>query len=275
MKWNVVGRWVGALAMVAVFASAASAQGPGGRGRGFGGPGGMGGRGAAGVLGLLSQEAVQKELGLSAETIEKGKKLVEEAGESMRAEMQKVVGEGGFRDLSDEQRREMQTKLAAATQALQAKYAPQVKALLTEEQFTRLQQIAWQAAGASALVDADLSKQLGLSKEQTDKVEAVIAESRTKQGELMREAFANRQGGEGGQRGDFMTKIQELNKERDTKALDVLTADQKAAFEKAKGKAFDVSQLQMGRGPGGPGGPGGRPGAGGRPGGAGRPAAGN
>ena len=90
-----------------------------------------------------------------------------------------------------------------------------------------------------------------MSKEQTDKVEAVIAESRTKQGEMMREAFANRgQGGEGGQRGDFMAKIQELNKERDAKALDVLTADQKAAFETAKGKAFDVSQLQMGRGPG-------------------------
>jgi hypothetical protein len=41
------------------------------------------------------------------------------------------------------------------------------------------------------------------------------------------------------------------------KAMEILSADQKAKLEALKGPAFDVSKLQM-RGPGG----GGRPGAG-------------
>lgn len=272
-------RWSGALAIVALVAGTVVAQPPGGRG-GFGG-----GRGPGNPLALLAQEPVQKELGLSAEAIEKGRKVLEEMREAGQAEMQKVFGDGGGAgpNMTDEQRKEMQSKMAATTQALHAKFAPQVKALLSEEQYARLQQIGWQVAGSNALTDAEVVKQLGLSKEQTEKIAASNQEYQAKQFAMMREAFAGRggPGGQGGQRpggggaaggGDFRAKAQELNKERDAKALDVLTADQKAAFEKLKGKSFDVSQLQMGRGPGGPGG--GQPGAGGRPGRGGRPGAG-
>jgi hypothetical protein len=290
------------LATLAVLAGNALAQPPGG-GRGFGGGfggggfggGGFGGGGrggAGGALQLLTQEAVQKELGLTPETIEKGRKLVDEVRSANQAEMASLFGEGGFQNMSDEQRRELPAKMAAMATAMQAKYAPKAKELLTPEQFTRLQQIGWQVAGVNALQDAELAKQLGLSAEQTAKIAANNRDFQAKQQSLMRELFAGRGpggapggapgggqgGGQGGGRagGEGFAKIQELNKEREAAALEVLTADQKANFEKLKGKPFDVASLQMGRGPGGPGGrggqggPGGRPGAGGRPG---RPAA--
>ena len=54
-------------------------------------------------------------------------------------------------------------------------------------------------------------------------------------------------------------KMTELNATRDKQLAEVLTADQKADFEKLKGKTFDVAQLrpQFGGGPGGQGGGGG------------------
>ncbi|MFO0904318.1 MAG: hypothetical protein U0939_15045 [Pirellulales bacterium] len=261
---------VGATLMVGV----ASAQGPGGGRGGFGG-GGFGGGGFGGGRGggpnnplmLLTIEAVQKELGLSTEAVEKGRKILEEMREAGQAEMSKLrEGGSNFQDLTEDQRREMMAKMTEAQRGIQAKFIPQIKELLTAEQYARLQQISWQAAGAQALSDPELAKLLELTDEQKQKLEANGRDFQTK----VREAFAGGRGGPGGggPGGEAMAKIQELNKERDAKAFEILTADQKAALEKAKGKEFDVSQLRQGRG-----GPGGRPGAGGRPGGAGRPGA--
>jgi hypothetical protein len=284
--WWMAGRGavvaVGALVVGAMLGGNAVAQPPGGgRGFGFGGAGLGGGRGGAGgALALLAQESVQKELGLSPETIEKGRKLVDEVREAGQAEMASLFGQGGFQNMTEEQRRELPAKMTAMAAAMQAKYAPKAKELLTPDQYTRLQQIGWQVAGINALQDAELAKQIGLSPEQSEKITASNRDFQAKQQSLMRELFAGRGpggapgGGQGGGRpgGDGFAKVQELNKEREAAAMAILTADQKASFEKLKGKPFDVTSLQMGRGPGGPGGPGGRGGQGGAPGG--RPGAG-
>jgi hypothetical protein len=276
------GRWLagrgaaiamGALAIGAILAGSAVAQPPGGgRGFGLGGAGGLGGGrgGAGGALALLAQESVQKELGLSPETIEKGKKLVDEVRAAGQAEMASLFADGGFQNMTEEQRRELPAKMAAMATAMQAKFAPKAKELLTPDQYTRLQQISWQVAGVNALQDAELAKQLGLSAEQSEKIAASNRDFQAKQQAIMRELFAGRQaggppaGGQGGRPGgEAFAKAQELNKEREAAAMAILTADQKANFEKLKGKPFDVTSLQMGRGPGGPGGPGGRGGRGG------------
>lgn len=50
--------------------------------------------------------------------------------------------------------------------------------------------------------------------------------------------------------GDFQqrfAKIRELNAERDTKAMELLTAAQKLKLDELKGAPFDVSQLGFGR----------------------------
>ena len=140
------------------------------------------------------------------------------------------------------------------------KFLPKLKAVLTADQFTRLQQINWQAMGAAALSEPEIVKALPISTEQQNKIKALSSDFDTKQRELFTAAFS---GGGGGDREAMQENMQTLAKERETKTLEVLTADQKTKFDTLKGKAFDVTKLRGGFG-GGRGGPGGRP-AGARP----------
>ena len=69
---------------------------------------------------------------------------------------------------------------------------------------------------------------------------------------------------------EMRQKLQQLGKETEQKVMDVLTADQKTAFEQMQGKKLDIPRSELrgmfgGRGPGG--GRGNRgPGGGGNPG---------
>ncbi len=247
-------------------------QGQGGRGQGGPGRGGFGGPRVGGVMGLLNNEEVQKELALDDATKASVKKVTDAAGEEARKEAGEGGGFAGLRDLPEAERRakmqEFQAKAAEVQAKVVAKFLPQVKEVLTPAQFERAQQIYWQSSTVRALSDPDLVKALDVTKEQTEKIAAVGKEYEEKQ----RGLFGGGRGQGGGGAGDFAAareKMNELNKERDTKVTDVLTADQKAKFATLKGKEFDVSKLRGGFG----GGRGGRGGAGGRPAGAGRPEA--
>jgi len=246
--------------------------GGGGFGFGFGGPGQT-----QGALDLIGREPVQKDLGLKEDQVAK----VNEMNDAIRDERRSAFGQtnfGDFQNLSQEERQkrfqEMQAKAAETRKKIDEKFKPMLSEILTEEQEKRLDQIVLQVAGVPALLEADLQKKLGLSKEQTDKLAAINKEYTDKRTELMPQGFGGRGPGGGGQ-GNFQetfTKLRELGETRDKDMLAVLTADQKAKYDEAKGKEFDVASVRGfgGRGPGGPGG-GGPGGAGGRPGGEGRP----
>jgi len=154
----------------------------------------------------------------------------------------------------------------ALMKKLNEKFVPQLKESLSGEQFERLQQIGWQAAGSQALAGPELVKALELSKEQQEKIAAINQDYGAKQREMGPFGRGGRGAGDGPP--DFQamrTKMQELMKERDTKATEVLSKEQTEKYTKLKGKPFDLAQL-MPMGPGGRGGPGGRPaGAVGRP----------
>lgn len=238
-------------------ASLALAQEQGGRGQGGRGPGGRGGFGGprvGGVLGLLNNPEVQKELALDDATKASVKKVVDAAGEEARTELGAGGGFAGLRDLPEAERRakmqEFQAKGVEVQAKVTAKYLPQVKEVLTPAQFERAQQIYWQSSTVQAFADPDLIKALDVTKEQQDKIAAVGKEFTEKQRALFSGGRA-----EGGRE-----KMEELSKERDTKIVEVLTADQKTKFATLKGKEFDVAKLRGGFG----GGRGGRP-AGGRP----------
>jgi hypothetical protein len=228
----------------------------------------------------VNNEAVQKELGLKEDQVAKVRDLGEQVRDEMRAAMQAGGGFGDFRDLSPEERQkrmtEFQARMAETTKKINDKFLPLLSEILTEEQETRLQQIAWQAAGVMALLDAELQGKLGLSKEQQDKLAALNKEAGDKLAELRPQGRgpggpggAGGPGGPGGNFQELFTKMREINETRDKNMLEVLTADQKAKFDQAKGKEFDVAQLRPRfGGPGGPGGPGGSGGPGAAPGGA-------
>lgn len=233
-------------------------QGDGNRPRG-GGRGGFGFGGVGGVMGLLNNEEVQKELALDDATKSSVKKITDAAAEEARTEAGAGGGFAGLRDLPEAERRakmqELQAKGAEARAKITAKYQPQVKEALTPAQFERAQQIYWQANTIRALSDPDLVKALDVTKEQQDKMAAVGKEYDEKQ----RELFPRRTEGGNAGGGDFAAareKMTALNKERETKVTDVLTAEQKTKFATLKGNEFDVSKLRPTFG----GGRGGRPG---------------
>ena len=201
-------------------ASEASAQPPRGRGMGMGG--------MMSQASLLRQEAVQADLGLAADL---KKKIAAELPE-------RAPGGGGGggnpRDMTDEQRQKWMEERRARNKEDDKKIA----GLLDAKQLERLKQIRVQALGAGALMDDTLAKELSITDDQVTKFQSAMQEMR--QGG----------GGGGGNPGEMRAKMT-------AKAMEILSADQKAKLEALKGPAFDVSKLQM-RGPGG----GGRPGAG-------------
>lgn len=123
---------------------AANAQGRGGFGRGMMGGGGN-------LFGLAMLEPIQKEIGLDKESAEVAeiKKLSDAMGKEMQEEMSKLTGGDPMAlfNLSPEDRQKMMTKMGEVNQKLTAKYMPDLKKVLQDEQYTRLQQISWQAAG--------------------------------------------------------------------------------------------------------------------------------
>ncbi len=246
----------------------------GGFRRGGFGMGLMGGPGMGGPLMLAGNPAVQKDLGLEEDGAAKVQKIVESYREEMMAQMEKeglgFGGPGQFADLKPEERetkmRETMEKRTAVMKKLNEKFVPQLKESLSGEQFGRLQQIGWQAAGSQALAGPELVKALELSKEQQEKIAAINQDYAAKQREIS--PFGRGGPGAGGPPPDFealRAKMQELTKERDTKATDVLSKEQQEKYAKLKGRPFDLAQL-MPMGPGRRGGPAGRPGgAAGRP----------
>jgi len=195
-------------------ATVASAQPADGRGRGMM-MGAMMSQAA-----LLRQEAVQAELGVTADQKSKLTTVLPDRGPAG----------GNFRDMSDEDRR----KWMEERRVHQVEDDQKIAALLEPRQLDRLKQIRVQALGARALMDDVIGKEIGVTEEQAKSLREAM--------EAMR--------GQGG--GNPLQMRQEMYQ----KAVEMLSAEQKAKFEELRGPAFDLSKLQM-RGPGG-----GRPGGG-------------
>lgn len=194
----------------------ASAQPPGGRGRGMAMMGMMMSHSA-----LVRQEAVQAELGLSADQKTKLAEALPDAGPG---------GGGNFREMSDEQRRDWMEQ----RRARQADEEKKIAAIVEPAQLGRLRQIRVQALGPAALLDETIGKEIGVTDEQRTKIQESMQ--------------AVREQGGGGDRAEMRRKAYES-------AVKLLSTEQVAKLDSLRGPAFDVSKLQLrgpgGRGPGG------------------------
>jgi hypothetical protein len=204
------------------------------QGRRGGGMGMMGGQGVN-PLGLVGNAAVQKDLGVSEDKVEKLKDIAGDVRQEITEESQGAgIDFGSLRDLQGEEREkkmaELRTKMAEIQKTVGDKFMPKVAEILDKTQMTRLHEIAIRAAGPSALEDASVVKDLGLSKEQQDKIAAIKKDFSSKLGGVPRaERFA---------------KMQELRDEELAKSTEVLSKDQQAKFTEMKGKAFDLKSLR-------------------------------
>ncbi|MFO0455596.1 MAG: hypothetical protein ACK5Z0_06265, partial [Planctomycetota bacterium] len=225
-------------------------QGGGGGGRG----GGFGGRGMSRMM-LLRAEPVQKALDLSDETTEKIQAIIEE-------NMPAPGGGGGFcgrgmsrmmllraepiqkaLDLSDETVEKIQAIIEENMPApgqgggrpdpeAMAKAEEEVLGLLDDKQKKRLLGIYAQAAGARALLDDNIAKELeiddDLKAEIQGKLDDMAAGMREKMQEIMAEAGDDRQAA--------MEKMQAMRADMDKEVIALLSDSQKKAFEELKGE---------------------------------------
>jgi Spy/CpxP family protein refolding chaperone len=206
--------------------------------RPFGGPGG-----GRGNFNLLNNDKVQKELTITA----KQKEAIQKAFDDMR---------NGFSDLPDGDDRF--TKMQELSKTLQDK----IGALLDDKQKTRLKEIQLQMQGPAGLANKETADALKLSEDQVEQIKQINDKTQT-------DIWDTRQAAGQVDFAEVQKETERLRKDGDDKLLAVLTAEQKAAFERLQGAKFDIPT--GGFGFGGPfgggfgrfGGPGGGPGGGG------------
>jgi hypothetical protein len=221
---------IAALSLLVVNVQQADAQGRrGGGGRGMGGPQGVD------DLTIAGYAAVQKEVGVKPEQNEKIKDLVADVREEVMSAMASAgISREGLQDLSPEERSkkmaEIQTKMAEVHKSINEKFLPKLAETLDKGQLKRVHEIAIQAAGAQALLDAGVQKEL-----------AVTAEQKTKLDSLHKELAKAM---ESVPRAERMAKMAEMREEQLAKATEVLTKDQQTQFASMKGKPFDLKLLR-------------------------------
>lgn len=192
---------------------------------------------------LLNAPTVQKDLELTPEQMAKGKELAAEfQAEMLRSVLSLVGNPFELASLPPAEReaklREVKAKGELLGRTLSEKYKPKAAAILSPEQAQRLQQISWQAAGASTLGDPQIAKELGLSEEQKTKLSAVLKEFSQKQSA----AAAGGALGATDAKAVF-GKIWEGMQARDAAAARLLTAEQAEKYQALRGKRIDVKAV--------------------------------
>jgi Spy/CpxP family protein refolding chaperone len=188
----------------------AMAQPPAGR------PGGpFGGRlgGPMLMLGLLRNQQVQQELKLT----DQQRQRLEQLGEQWREKMR------GLRDLPPEERRQK-------VEGMRAEVEKQLATILNEQQMKRLKQIALQVEGYAALERPEIADQVGLTKEQRQKIRDILRQADEKR----REAF---QQGQGDRQAAFQ-RMREIRQWVDGEIEKLLTAEQKKKWQELVGAPF-------------------------------------
>jgi len=214
---------------IALAGSASAQRQPGGQGRGFGG---------GGIGFLISNEAVQKELKMEKEQVDKANETVKTIRDKHADEFTKL------RDLAAEERR---TKMTELTKTVNDETLKAVGEVLKPEQMTRLKQIELQRAGFAAYSRADVQTALKLNDEQKEKVKTITEEGNKAIRELMPMVTpgaggrpARGAGGAGGAGGPNAEKITALRKETTEKIVAVLTDDQKKSWKEMTGESFTM-----------------------------------
>ncbi len=183
---------------------------------------------------LVTNDAVVKELAISAEAYDK---LVR-ATESLRAELRLATEDAAGLEKGTPEYAEGRRKLAKATESAQDAFLVKVQEILTPEQFTRVQQITYHAKGVEAFDDPMVAELLALSQEQHQRIARIKTESSKKMQSVASEGNGNGR--------EIIAKLQELRKENATQIVGVLNPDQLAIWTKLKGKDFDLTRTRGG-----------------------------
>jgi Spy/CpxP family protein refolding chaperone len=194
--------------------------------------------GAAPVL--LTSPTVQKDLGLSADQIAKGRQLAQDyQGETMRFALSAVGNPLDLVKLTPAERdaklKDVKAKAQQFGKTLGEKYKPKAAALLTPEQTKRLQQIAWQIMGTAALSDPQLSDGLALTDNQKTELAEAVKSFNEKQAAAVTKAAGDPKAA--------LAAVQGNVKERDGAMTKVLSPEQNTKYQSLLGKRIEVTAI--------------------------------
>jgi hypothetical protein len=209
-----------------------------------GGRGGRGGPGGGGLTFLLNNKSVQEELKLSEDEAKKAKDVADEVAKK-HADDSKGL---------DRMKEEDRAKLAEIRQTIAKEELAAVNAVLKPDQAKRLKEIMVQRSlsttGPSALLTGDIAAAVKLNDDQKEKIKAIGDDFAKERQQVNQEAgIGGRRGGGGGGGGgrpdpakleEVRKKVDGLNKEAMTKAVALLSADQKKSLDDLKGAAFEI-----------------------------------
>ena len=173
---------------------------------------------------LLLNESVQKELKLTDEQSLKVKEVVHEIRHSHQEELEKLRTQA----VGDRQ-----TQLFEKFKAYSDETLKSVSPLLRPDQAKRLKQIKLQQAGFDAFADTEVLKLIDLTDAQKAQIQKIKEELNQK----------GRQALQAGPKTGFaeaMTKLTTLRRDALSKAVDVLSAEQKKTWKELTGDAFEI-----------------------------------
>lgn len=205
-----VRRWMVVTVLTMAVLIPAMAQPPAGR------PGGpFGGRlgGPMLMVGLLRSPQVQQELKLT----DQQRQQLEQLGEQWREKVR------GLRDLPPEERRQK-------VQGMRAEVEKQLSQILNEQQMKRLKQIALQVEGYAALERPEIADQVGLTKEQRQKIRDILRQAAEKRREAFQQGRSDRQAA--------FQRMREIRQWVDGEIEKLLTAEQKKKWQELVGAPF-------------------------------------
>jgi hypothetical protein len=187
------------------------------------------------TVNMAAVEAVQKELGVSDEVASKLTLLRDE----YRAAVQKEYQDAGLNPIFNPNQltAEQRQKHVEIGRSLNDQFFPKAEELLSADQQRRFQQIQFQSRfhnlSTRALLAPDVASELNLTDDQKQKLNTLDRERRLG-------LFPVGSSGKGPESAERLAKHREEYK---TKAMEVLTAEQKETLNKLKGNEFDLSKL--------------------------------
>lgn len=186
------------------------------------GRGGFGGGGGGAML--VGNKSVQAEIKATEEQTSKLNTLAEELRGKQREAFQ------GFQDLSQEERQE---KMREFQKTVAADINKGLAEILKPEQVKRFHQIQAQQVGVQgSAMTPRLADALKLTDDQKSKIRDINQEMMQAMGDLRQEFQNDREGA--------MKKMAELRKTTSEKAVEILTAEQKATWKDLTGEPFEV-----------------------------------
>jgi len=220
-----------------------------GQGRQGGGMGGFGGFSAYSVIvtqgfGQDAKPDVNKALKEELKITDDQKDKLVEVMKPIREKQQEMMKGINFREITDEQRKELREK----GEKLTAETKKAVEEVLKPEQAKRLSQINYQMMGIRAYTNKDVETALKITDDQKDQLKAIV-ETYQKDVQELNQGRPRTQPGqrpsEEDQKkiDDIRKKTEALTKETEEKVSTKLTDEQKKLWKDMTGEKFDVSKL--------------------------------